>query len=764
MAQDSSQPPAVLPHRAAPEPVSSQGVLPAAVSPIRAQDSAVPTPPARPMNDDPLNGYRVSAYSANILPPPDNRGLRTHAKRTYADIHDNGTVLVGYDEGVRAYRAKLRHELTPSGPVLRLNDDGETWNLAPHASPSPNTSTTGNTTTQTSLPGTTAIAPRVRIDITDYVWNPQANTHHGYVVLHRKKGLDEGSGPETHLAFQDVDGSFVKVEPSSSAIDQPADKLSAWTDRDLWDFYGLYGNEITRFREEAAATGMKPKWAVVRPERFEKLHLLGELRRWLAPRMSQDEFNRRMAPLDYSVGQWAAQLDRVRLDSVARRRLEVHKRKLDNLQTQTSVEAKRPRLAGEQAEMPAVPDYVTKSLENATLRASLIEHLRLRTSPGTAAKSLEDFTRHLQPYNLSTRQLSRLVGDLQADGRFPQWAEDHKRLSTDATNAHRLDEAYAELLPEIMNLRHYSTRHISFESSFTRPFLDDLLAKAGYKRNKNNCLYRTDIPAMFRGDDRTPFEFFNGHMLPRQDHVGGSTTQQAVSATFSLQEASGHARSVSEVEAILYDSQFHKYPGKPRNIFDPNNRDRDSGDENSSSSGDESDSSSDNSMQWNRDKNYFAKRVNQTTGFRYLFDTRNVEVVPGDENVSFNNHAQITNEAGTRANFPDDALEGHVSVSTRGLSADRIWLINSTGTRAAKVNDVCAVYMSQPEAAINPYSSKKSMPIEERTWSGVDNSHEYDYLIDQVANVNKPVINLSDKRTYSETLGSDVFSSDIVFP
>jgi len=374
--------------------------------------------------------------------------------------------------------------------------------------------------------------------------------------------LDKDSGLETYLTFQDDNGLFVEVEPSSSPIDQPADKLSAWTDRDLWDFYGIHSSDITRFRDEAAVTGRKPQWATLRPQRLEKPYLFAELRRWLAPRMSQDEFNGRMAPLNYSVEQWAAHLDWISIDLVARRRLEVHERKLDHLQAQTSVEAKRPRLADEQAEIAAVPDYVTKSLENGALRDQLIEQLRSRTSTEPAVKSLEEITRQIQPYNLSTRQLSRLLDDLQADGRFPQWAEDLKHSSTDETNPNRFDEVYEELLPEIMNIRNRTTHNIDFAAHFTRPFLNALLTKAGYQRNKYNCLYRTDIPAMFRGDDRSPFEFFNGHMRPRQVHVTGSTTQKAVSATFSLSEAGVHTRVVSEVEALLYDTQHHKYPGK----------------------------------------------------------------------------------------------------------------------------------------------------------------------------------------------------------
>lgn len=92
-------------------------------------------------------------------------------------------------------------------------------------------------------------------------------------------------------------------------------------------------------------------------------------------------------------------------------------------------------------------------------------------------------------------------------------------------------------------------------------------------------------------------------------------------------------------------------------------------------------------------------------------------------------------------------------MSARGLSADRIWLINSSGTRAAKINDICALYLSQPESA--RHSPRAGRPIEERTWSGDDNEWEYDNLIDQAANLGKPVIKLPD---------GEIYSNDIVFP
>jgi hypothetical protein len=127
--------------------------------------------------------------------------------------------------------------------------------------------------------------------------------------------------------------------------------------------------------------------------------------------------------------------------------------------------------------------------------------------------------------------------------------------------------------------------------------------------------------------------------------------------------------------------------------------------------------------------------------------------VPGEENLVFNGYAQTEKKTGEKTWFPDDSYEGHISMSARGLSADRIWLINSSGTRAAKINDICALYLSKPESARHRPSAGR--PIEERTWRGDYNKREYDDLIDEAANLGKPVIELPDR---------EIYSNDIVFP
>jgi len=132
---ESMQPAAGWPDGTSHAPGLTPGLLPDAQQPIQTQAVATSTVPTRALGNDPLNGFRVSVYSANMLPAPNDAGLRIHAQRMYVDIPGNGTVQVSYDAGTNTYRAQRRFEVTPSGPVLHLNNDGKSWSLNPPAPP-----------------------------------------------------------------------------------------------------------------------------------------------------------------------------------------------------------------------------------------------------------------------------------------------------------------------------------------------------------------------------------------------------------------------------------------------------------------------------------------------------------------------------------------------------------------------------------------------------------------------------------------------------
>ncbi|WP_347902212.1 hypothetical protein [Pseudomonas purpurea] len=229
--------------------------------PLNVRDAATALPSASATGTNPLQAFHLSTHSSTFLPAPDGDGFRIHAQRRYADLQSGGTVHVDFDTAAGLYRAKLRHERTASGPALRLNADGQTWRLASptdtlNAEPQPANSTMNPSVAHRGQP----VGQRTYIDIAHYVWNPQATNLQGYVVMHRKRDADQSVGPETQLAFPDIDGKFVSVEPTGRPIDQPAQQLPAWTDRDIWDFYDLQGGDISRFRAEVALTGKKPQW------------------------------------------------------------------------------------------------------------------------------------------------------------------------------------------------------------------------------------------------------------------------------------------------------------------------------------------------------------------------------------------------------------------------------------------------------------------------------------------------------------------------
>ncbi|MCH4898231.1 hypothetical protein EIY71_06080 [Pseudomonas sp. CH235] len=342
----------------------------------------------------------------------------------------------------------------------------------------------------------------------------------------------------------------------------------------------------------------------------------------------------------------------------------------------------------------------------------------------------------LRAYNLSPRQHIRLHSDLTADPRvMPEWAEQHHLRSRDENDPTRFDQLYEEIEPLLLPVRNGTLRSdlIDFDKSVTREFLDAFLTRLGYLRNSSDCLYRTDIPGLFRADERTPFEFYNdGRMLPRLKHPRGATTEKPISATVSHQLVKRYGARGTEApdpEYLRYNSQRNKYPGKK-----PGESDNESG----NSDNDWSDASD---VELDTERNYETIRHDQQFIFSYVIDTRRMEVVLNEENHLLNLAAREKN-----AWFPDDELEALISTSKRGIESERLWLLDSTFTRAAKVDDVAA----------QAQTSYIGNDIEARTHSGISNQHEYDALIDAVARAGKPILAFPG--------GRDWFANDIVWP
>ncbi|WP_248743654.1 MULTISPECIES: hypothetical protein [unclassified Pseudomonas] len=343
----------------------------------------------------------------------------------------------------------------------------------------------------------------------------------------------------------------------------------------------------------------------------------------------------------------------------------------------------------------------------------------------------------LRSYNLSPRQHVQLRNDLIAHPQaLPAWADSHRLRSLDINDPTRFDALHQEIEPLLLPMRTGKLDDDGlgdFEESVSRGFLDGFLKKLGYLRNSNDSLYRTDIPALFRADERTPFEFYNdGRMLPRLKHPRGATTEKPISATVSFElvrNYAGRGMESPDPEYLRYNNQKNKYPGRK-----PGEEDVESGE-----SDNEWTEVSD--VELDDERNYDTIRHNQQFIFTYAIDTRNMEVVLREENYFLNGAAT---QKGTW--FPDDELEALISTSRRGIESQRIWLFDSTRTRAARVDDL-------GELARDSYLDSS---IEERTHSGAFNQHEYDALIDKAEKAGKPILTLDKDREW--------FANDIVWP
>ena len=350
-------------------------------------------------------------------------------------------------------------------------------------------------------------------------------------------------------------------------------------------------------------------------------------------------------------------------------------------------------------------------------------------------------------YNLTKDQLCRLRTEF-SDGQIPQWAEQHKRLSLDPTNDQRFKLIAEELDNYVQDLR---TQGLALDhhwpaTRYSDAFLADYAAHLGYLRSKHDMLYRTDIPAMFRGEMRLPFELArDGRMMYRKGNPTGTTNKRALSATFGLHDATAYAATQGGFfHELHYNSQANRFPGvNPQSAKGRTGESSDSGDSSVSEgrrTGDETDS--DSSFVFDDSKGYESARRQQTTSFVYAIDTRGLEVVPGAENKAFNP---------ANGKFFFDDLEGHISTPTRGISAERIWLVRSDLTRAARVKDVLA------------QAGERVAPIEQATWAGTDSRsagyfgrNAYDGLIDEIAGSGGVILDLPK--------GDKTFADDIVWP
>lgn len=599
--------------------------------------SRMPATGAAALQPDRVNNYWLTEAFLHGMKPADADGIRWVVGRKFADVEVEGglqTTHIGQDES-GAWRSKLLTERFPSGPRLYKNTDSPTWRLTERVAPKrPAVSASEQTDQASAAKRPRPVAAAVPVDQRRYRPSWRSPDSQGYHEMTPRPGTKD---TDTRFALRDEFGNLMQVDaPQGGFGAQPA-HLRQWTDQQIWQLYGLHGQDITRFRAEAQATGRPPQWAEAANTGNPVTDLLRNTLRWLHPAMT--------------------------------------------------------------------------------------------------LKERETF---LQSYNLLPNQLTRLQQDLQNQLAIPPWAQAHKRLLDELDNPQRLEQ-FARDAVEQLNLKR-NARHDWYhpENSLTFEVREALLKKLGYLRNKNNCLYHTDIPALFRGDERTPFELANdGTMLPRHHHKPGATTHKPISATFSLNEGQTYA-SAPYPDYLRFNSQTHKYPGRDASDSSSESGASDASDSSSSASSDWSDG--DRPIAWDHERGYRSERTRQTVMFLYALDTRHLEVVPQEENMMFNSAARDTPPTW----FPSDDFEGLISVTRSGLDAERIWLLNADQTKGAKVTD------------IQDMAGARAERIEAATHAGHANHFEYDTLIDHVEAAGLPILRLSGNR--------NEFGHDIVWP
>ncbi|WP_435038148.1 hypothetical protein [Pseudomonas neuropathica] len=550
----------------------------------------------------------------------DADGLKVFKGRKFADIaNDDGsaggmTVMVGFHDLIKAYRARLPSERVPSGPPLYRVADSNVWSLK---------------------------KPIEYYDPMHFASSHTADAR-GYYSVHEHLAI-EHSGPygkwfefrvvkrEAGFAFADEKRRLIRVDPNEARGDTSVPlKLAHWSDGDIWNAYRLEGAQALVFRIEAEALGKAPDWAT-RFNEPDTHKFLIDSSRWSYPHKSETE------------------------------------------------------------------------------RAQI-----------------------LRGYNLSMAQQNRLRQDME-HGRFPDWAEQYKRLTQNTLDDSRFEQIADELEPLILKMRNEGENDDfdshPVEQRYEESFLKSYLEYAGYKRNQHDYIYRTDIPAMFRADLRTPFELARDKRLVKlRGNPSDSTTKSAFSATFGAANALSYMGFDYYSNPRHYNSQANRYPG--------HFSDSDSSSGYRHNSAEESDTS----FEMDNSRDYPLLRRKQTLGFLYVIDTRGIEVVPRVENIYLNDK-----------DFDGDTLEGRISMPTRGISAERIWLVSSDLSQAARVEDILRKAGDNAEA------------IEKATWAGTNGADfmrhgatAYDHLINRIARAGGVVLKLSK--------GENTYSNDVTWP
>lgn len=304
-------------------------------------------------------------------------------------------------------------------------------------------------------------------------------------------------------------------------------------------------------------------------------------------------------------------------------------------------------------------------------------------------------------YNMSGELRQRFISELMSTGQVPVWAEYHRVASMNPNNLNRFDNITAVTTPILTSLQNRVRGSSSHQHSavyhFSPEFLRAYTQILGYQRNREKALFRTDISGVFRGDHRTPDELSSHRKMIA--FTSGHSEQHTTDITLCTSTAYGDANIYGRKNTGLAEQFHYGY--------------QDDDEYYSFDSADESD-----------DDESGALRRKQKDGFVYLIDTRGIEVVPIADN-------QVLNPDNSTVGGMTVSAEIHVSVPRTGLPSNRIWLVNSDGTKAVKIDD------------LHEHFHEELSSLEKQTFAGA-NSDIYDYLFIEAENKGLPILDLSE--------------------
>lgn len=320
--------------------------------------------------------------------------------------------------------------------------------------------------------------------------------------------------------------------------------------------------------------------------------------------------------------------------------------------------------------------------DQATLRA-------LKTVlPSQGKQAVEDL---LRSFNMVRAQRQRLTLDVTASGELPAWALEHRTQSMNPANLQR----FAALEPLVQGMIRSMRESAGFYPSgsqriavanFSQAFLEAFALQAGYRFNSQNSLFRTDLPALLRGDSYSPVEFavHGGLRITPGSHWESYIESGAIPASLNRRDAQAYADNLDD-QNLRYNSQEDDSPALPSS-------DEDSPPGNPASPFD------------------LPVRLNQRQGFLYLLDTRGHETVGVAENIIFNPRESHLNGGVVGS-------EVHLGATGGRFPVQRMWLMHSDASKAVRVD---RLYEAFGDALGR---------LQDDTYAGRINRAEYDWLI-----------------------------------